>query len=150
MNRVGARVSVNANRYLGFEAEAGYDFAEEFTENFTNSSGTVTINRSDIRILHGMFGPVLSTGRGPIRLFVTAKGGALDFRFDPRPVTFRTFGSSVSGLRADDVNAVFYPGAGAEAHAGPIGLRLDVGDEIYFNNGARHNLRVTFGPFLRF
>ena len=28
--------------------------------------------------------------------------------------------------------------------------RLDVGDEIYFNNGSHHNLRVAFGPVFRF
>ena len=33
---------------------------------------------------------------------------------------------------------------------GPIGFRLDVGDEIYFNDSAHHNLRVTFGPTIRF
>jgi hypothetical protein len=29
-------------------------------------------------------------------------------------------------------------------------LRLDVGDEMYFNHGAHHNLKVMFGPYLRF
>jgi hypothetical protein len=33
---------------------------------------------------------------------------------------------------------------------GAIGLRADVGDEIYFNNGTHNNLRVTFGPTFRF
>jgi hypothetical protein len=33
---------------------------------------------------------------------------------------------------------------------GPFGLRVDGGDEIYFDGGARHNLKVTFGPVLRF
>jgi len=45
---------------------------------------------------------------------------------------------------------VFYPGGGAEAFLGPIGFRLDVGDEIYFNDRAHHNLRVTVGPTIRF
>jgi len=43
-----------------------------------------------------------------------------------------------------------YPGGGVEAFLGPIGLRLDVGDEIYFLNGAQNNLRVTFGPHFKF
>lgn len=30
------------------------------------------------------------------------------------------------------------------------GLRLEAGDDTYFDNGARNNLRVTFGPTLRF
>ena len=42
------------------------------------------------------------------------------------------------------------PGAGVEASLGPVGLRLELGDDIYFNSGAHNNLRVTFGPILRF
>jgi hypothetical protein len=29
-------------------------------------------------------------------------------------------------------------------------LRLEAGDEIYLNNGAYNNLKVTFGPVVRF
>jgi hypothetical protein len=43
-----------------------------------------------------------------------------------------------------------YPGAGVEASLGPVGLRFEMGDDIYFNNGAHNNLRITFGPILRF
>jgi hypothetical protein len=71
----------------------------------------------------------------------------MDFRFDNRPATFDTFASSVEGLRSRNVNAVFYPGGGLEGHIGPVGLRLDVGDEMYFNNGTHNNLRVAFGPY---
>jgi hypothetical protein len=148
---VGARLGLNANRYLSFEAEAAYDFDQAFAENFTNNgTGTVTVNRSDLRILHGLFGPVLSTGHGPIRAFVTVKGGGIDFNLDNSPATFGTFASSVSNIRASNVDALLYPGGGIEAHVGPIGLRLDAGDEIYFASGAHHNLRLTFGPIFRF
>ena len=129
---VGARVGLNANRYLSFEAEAAYDFDQAFTQNFTNNgTGTVSIDRTDVRILHGLFGPVLSTGHGPIRAFITVKGGGMSFDVEGGPATIGTFSSSVSNLRASNVNAVLYPGGGIEAHAGPLGLRLDVGDEIY-------------------
>jgi hypothetical protein len=70
--------------------------------------------------------------------------------FSSAPVTFSTFTSSVAGLRTDSVVGVFYPGGGIEAYLGPIGLRVDVGDETYFQSGAHHNLRVTFGPQIRF
>ena len=33
---------------------------------------------------------------------------------------------------------------------GPIGVRAEIGDDIFINNGAHNNLRVTFGPQLRF
>jgi len=148
---LGGRLAVNANRYVALEGELGYDFNQVFGEGFTDPiSGSVTLQRSNLRILHGLFGPTLQTGHGPIRAFLTVKGGFMNFRFDPRPATFDTFASSVTDLRTSNVNAVLYPGGGLEGHLGPIGLRLDVGDEIYFNNGARNNLRVAFGPMIRF
>ena len=148
---VGGRLALKPSRYFGLEAEMNYDFDQDFNEGFANTgTGTVTINRSDYRILNGLFGPTVSTGHGPLRFFLTAKGGFVDFQFSNAPATLGTFTSSVSNLRADHVNGAFYPGGGVEAHVGPIGLRLDVGDEMYFNNGTHHDLRVTFGPTIRF
>ena len=102
-----------------------------------------------MRILHGMVGPKLQTS-GPVRVFVTVKGGFTNFRFDPRPATFSTFTSSVDNLRAGNVNATFYPGGGVEAFLGPIGLRVDVGDEIIFAHGAHHNWRMPGGSLVKF
>jgi hypothetical protein len=148
---LGGRLALKPSRYFGFEAEMNYDFDQDFNEGFNNTgTGTVTIVRSDYRILHGLFGPTLSTGHGPVRFFVTAKGGFIDFNFSNAPATFGTFTSTVSGLRSNNWNGAFYPGGGVEAHVGPIGLRLDVGDEMYFNNGTHNNLRVTIGPTFRF
>jgi hypothetical protein len=148
---LGGRAAFNANRYIGFEAEMSYEFDQAFSEEFTPpGSGTVIVERSNLRILDGLFGPTFSTGPGPVRLFVTVKGGFMNFRFDPRPATFATFTSSVTDLRASDVDGALYPGAGVEGFIGPLGLRLDVGDEIYFNGGAHNDLRITFGPSIRF
>src|ERR1700680_1154559 len=84
---LGGRAAFNVNRYVGFEADLAYDFNRAFSETFApTGTGTVTTVRSNLRVLDGLFGPTLSTGHGPIRLFVTAKGGFIDFRFDPRPV----------------------------------------------------------------
>jgi len=58
--------------------------------------------------------------------------------------------SSIENLRANNVTGILYPGAGLEGHIGPVGLRLEAGDEIYFAGGRHHNPRVAFGPFLRF
>ena len=119
-----------------------YDFNRVFTEGFTDTSGgTVTATNSNIRVLHGLFGPKLQTS-GPVKLFVTVKGGFANFRFDPTPASFSTFTSSVNNLRADNVNAALYPGGGVEAFLGPIGLRAEVGDEIIFVNGAHHNCLI--------
>lgn len=148
---VGARLSINASRRWQIEAEMNYDFAESFAEGFTGPSGTVEgFSTSSLRILHGMAGPKFQTGGGPVRLFLTVKGGADDFMFSNAPVTFSTFTSSVAGLRASSVDGVLYPGGGIEAFLGPIGLRLDVGDEIYFESGPHNNLRIAIGPTIRF
>lgn len=92
----------------------------------------------------------MNIGHHAIQPFVTLKGGFVDFRIDGAPATLGTFFSSVNGLRARNVNGVLYPGGGLRGHLGPIGLRLDVGDEIYFNQGAHNNLRVALGPVIRF
>jgi len=148
---VGARLSINVSRRWQIEPEMNYDFAESFSEGFTGPSGTVVgFSTSRLRILHGMIGPKFQTGGGAFRAFVTVKGGGDDFMFSSAPVTFSTFASSVGGLRTNNVVGVVYPGGGIEAYLGPLGLRIDVGDEIYFQSGAHNNLRVTFGPSIRF
>jgi hypothetical protein len=147
---LGGRAAVNVAHHVQLEAEMAYDFNKAFTEGFTDTSGgTIATQSSNIRVLHGLFGPKLQTS-GPVRVFVTVKGGFANFRFDPAPASFNTFTSSVNNLRANNVDAAFYPGGGVEAFLGPIGFRLEVGDEIIFANGARSNWKVTFGPQLRF
>lgn len=147
---LGGRAAVNFTRHLQFEAEMSYDFNKVFTEGFTDTTGgTVAVQNSNIRVLHGLFGPKIQTS-GPVRLFVTLKGGFTNFRFDPEPASFSTFTSSVNNLRANNVDGTLYPGGGVEAFLGPIGLRLEVGDEIIVVNGAHNNWKVSFGPQFRF
>src|ERR1700686_1597392 len=145
----GGRAGFIVASHLQIEAEMAYDFNQVFTEVFTNTTGTITTQNSNIKVLHGLFGPKLQTN-GPVRVFVTVKGGFTNFRFDPRPASFSTFTSSVDNLRTNNVSGTLYPGGGVEAFLGPIGLRVDVGDEIIFSNGAHHNWKVTFGPQIRF
>src|SRR5215472_8927847 len=38
-----------------------------------------------------------------------------------------------------------FGGEGVEGFFGPIGLRLEVGDDICFDHGSRNNLRMTIG-----
>ena len=57
---------------------------------------------------------------------------------------------STSGDPGSGTFGALYPGAGIEGHVGRVGLRLDVGDMIYFDNGARNNLKVSVGPYIRF
>lgn len=147
---VGARLGFNVNPYVQLEGEMAYDFDQAFNSNFSSSGGAVSVQRSHFRVVDGLFGPKFQTNRGPVRLFVTAKGGFIHFGFGSGPVTPGSFSGEVGNLEATNMNAVFYPGGGAEAFWGPIGLRLDVGDEIYFNHGGHNNLRVAIGPTIRF
>jgi len=54
------------------------------------------------------------------------------------------------GLGNGGTYFALYPGGGIEAFAGPIGIRLEVGDDVFFNGGAHNNLRATIGPQFRF
>jgi hypothetical protein len=74
----------------------------------------------------------------------------MDFRLSPSLLPLSTVESTLLGLRTTSLNVAMYPGAGVEVSLGPVGLRLELGDDIYFNSGAHNNLRVTFGPILRF
>ena len=152
---VGGRLSVNVHPNVQLEGEMSYDFARNFTERFTlgpagSPTGSTGFSRTGIRILHGLFGPKFQTGGEAIRAFGTIKGGFVNFRLDDRPATFGTFTSSVDSLRTDNVNGVVYPGGGVEFYLGPIGIRGEAGDEIYFNHGAHNNLRVAIGTNIRF
>jgi hypothetical protein len=148
---LGIRAAFTSYKLLKFEAQMSYDFDQAFTEGFTNTStGTVTLSRSGMRILHGEIGPKLDLGHGAIRPFVTLKGGGIHFGINNAPANIGTVVSTIGNLRSNNVSPVLYPGGGLEGHLGPLGLRLDAGDEIYFNHGAHHNLSIGFGPYIRF
>jgi len=150
MAGLGGRVGYKAFSRVMLEGEMSYDFDQAFTDHCVSTGCTVTVANSSLKVLHGLFGPKIVAGHGAIRPFVTLKGGFVNFRLDPRPATFGTFTDSVNNLRANNVSGAIYPGAGVEGHLGPVGLRLEAGDEIYFAGSAHHNVRVAFGPFLRF
>jgi hypothetical protein len=148
---LGARLSFRAYKRIKLEGQMAWDFNQAFSEGFTDTgTGTVTVQRSGLRVLHGEFGPKINIGHHNIQPFVTLKGGFINTRFSDSPATLRSFFSSVNGLRRNDVSGVLYPGGGLQGHLGPIGLRLDVGDEMYFNGGTHHNLAIAFGPTFQF
>ncbi|MBI2677234.1 MAG: hypothetical protein HYX28_00470 [Candidatus Koribacter versatilis] len=151
---VGARVGFNVHKHVQLEAEMGYEFTQTFIEECTGCPLPAPIpEKSDLRILHALFGPKFQTGGddAKARFFVTVKGGFTRIGISDRPVTFGNFFTSVEGLRANNVNGTLYPGVGAEFYLGPVGLRFDVGDEmIFFDSGRSDNLRITAGPHFRF
>lgn len=141
---LGGRFGVNVHPNVQLEAEMAYDFERNFDSQVDLGGGVFETQRSPLRMIHGLFGPKFQVGTGAVRAFVTAKGGFLNFS------TRRELAGQFAGIPNGDTNGVFYPGGGIEMFAGPIGLRVDIGDEIYFDDGANHNLRVTAGPQFRF
>lgn len=144
----GARAAFNTSHHVQIEAEMNYDFERNFTT-ITNNGGTTSFVTTKVRPLTGLFGPKFETP-GPFKFFVTGKVGFIDFTTSGAAVTPGTVGNAIAGVGSGGTHLAVYPGAGIEGFWGPFGLRLDVGDEVFFNNGTFNNLRVTFGPQIRF
>ena len=146
---LGGRLGFNVNNHLQFEGDIGYDFAKNFTTTSSNGLST-SFGSSDVRLLRGLFGPKIQTGVGPARAYLVLKGGFLNFGVSHKgPAT--SFTNSFGGVLNGNTNGAFYPGAGVEFFIGHVvGLRAEAGDLMYFDNGANHNLNVTFGPVFRF
>ena len=149
---IGARFGYRVHRDVLLEGEFAYDYGINFDEAYRNiANGNITaIERTSIGVTLGLIGPKLQPSGGGLRPYVTLKGGFVDFRLSPSLLPYSDVASTVFGLRTSSLNAAIYPAAGIEATLGPVGLRLEAGDEIYFNSGAHDNLRITFGPILRF
>jgi len=142
---LGGRVGFNVHPNVSLEAEGAYDFQRNVDTQVSFTNGTFSSVRSRLRMAHFMFGPKFTVGTSsPVRVFVTAKGGLLNFSTDTN------FGNQVTNVPFSDTNGVFYPAGGIEFFAGWFGARFEAGDEMYFDHGANHNLRVTAGPTIRF
>lgn len=149
---LGARLGYRVHRSVMLEGELAYDYGFNFNEAYRNlADGNIAaIERTSIGLTHGLIGPKLQPSGGGFRPFVTLKVGFMDFRLTPSLLPDSGVASAILGLRTSNVNAALYPAGGVEATLGPLGLRLEAGDELYFNDGPHNNLRITFGPILRF
>jgi hypothetical protein len=149
---IGGRFGYRLHHNVMLEGELAYDYGINFDEAYHNiSNGDIAaIERTSIGVTHGLFGPTLEPAKGGFRPFVTLKGGFVDFRFSTSLLPYSNLASAILGIRTSRLNAAIYPGGGLEASLGPVGLRFELGDEIYFNNGGHNNLRITFGPMVRF
>jgi hypothetical protein len=149
---IGGRFGYRLHHNVMLEGELAYDYGINFDEAYRNiSNGDIAaIERTSIGVTHGLFGPTLEPAKGSFRPFVTLKGGFVDFRFSTSLLPYSNLASAILGIRTSSLNAAIYPGGGLEASLGPVGLRFELGDEIYFNNGGHNNLRITFGPIIRF
>lgn len=149
---LGTRFGYRVYPGIMLEGEFAYDYGLNFDEACRNlSAGNVTaIERTSIGVTQGLIGPKIQRSAGHLHPYATLKAGFADFRLSPSLLPYSNVASSIFGLRTSNLNAALYPAAGVSATVGPVGLRLEAGDEIYFNRGPHHNLRITFGPILRF
>jgi len=143
---IGGRLAVNMNHWVALEGDFAYDFSQQFAS--PNGTTFTTNTVGNLRLLQGMAGPKFQTGIGPVKAFVVLKGGFVNFGVSG--ISGAAFRSQVANVPAGNTDAVFYPGAGVEFFAGRFGVRAEVGDEMYFDNGANHNLKISFGPQFRF
>jgi hypothetical protein len=144
---VGARAAFNVNPRVQLEAEMSYDFARNFTSTFSNGVTTEVV-RTNLRPLQALFGPKFQTSAGPFRAFATFKAGFINFSTSNSGAA-SGFNTALGAVTAGDTRPAIYPGVGVEGFWGLFGLRLEAGDSIYFDNGTRNNLKITFGPAIR-
>jgi hypothetical protein len=145
---LGGRAGFNVSQNVQLEAEMAYDFEKAFTTDVQNGD-TITAVRTKTRVLHGLFGPKFQTGSGNFKAFATGKVGIISFSSTNQNPS-QGFVGSLDAVNNGSAKLAVYPGGGIEGFWGPIGLRLEAGDEIYFDHGARNNLRVSAGPAFRF
>jgi hypothetical protein len=147
----GGRANANITSILQIELEGAYDFKYPQFQT-AQQIGAVVLTSSKLGILHGNAGLKLQTRGGS--LFVFVKGGVNQYRVESQVATALGVPVTLSVVQLPDrefVKGIFYPGGGIGFHAGPLGIRLDIGDEIRWSGGsANHSLRVTFGPTFRF
>ena len=147
---LGGRINFNIHRYLQFEFETGYDFKHP-SFRVTNTVTGALLTNTQLGVLHVNSGLKLQSPGGSFFFFL--KGGGNRFDTELTSITVNsvpTVSTLTQGAQNSYWKGVLYPGVGIGFHAGPLGIRLDAGDEIYWASGARHNLRFTFGPTIRF
>jgi hypothetical protein len=144
---LGGRAGFDVTPNVSIEGEMAYDFQRNYTTTCSNCISSTFVT-SKARVLHGFFGPKFQTGSGPFRVFVTGKAGFDNFGITNQnaPTGF----TSTVGLGNGATYFALYPAAGFEAFTGPIGIRAEAGDDVFFHNGGHNNLRVTIGPQFRF
>ena len=134
------------------EGEFAYDHGLNFDESYRNviNGNIVAIEHTAVGVTQGAIGPKIQRPTGHLHPYATLKAGFVDFRLSPSLLPYINVASSIFGIRTCSLNAALYLAGGISATVGPLGLRFEAGDEIYFNSGPHHNLRITFGPIIRF
>jgi opacity protein-like surface antigen len=151
---LGGRVGFNVGTYSAIEAEMNYDFEQNYVSTVSTSTGSTTTSTtitSKVRPITGLFGPKFQFGSsGPFRAFLEGKAGFIDFNVSNNAPSPNSFANAVPGIGGSGTHLALFPGGGVEFFGGPLGLRVEAGDEVWINNGANNNLRITFSPTFRF
>jgi hypothetical protein len=147
---LGGRAGIDLVPHVTLEGDLAFDFNRAFTNGFSYDGGGASFITSGVKTLDAFFGPRYTITHGRIRPFVELKAGFIDYMFNNVPVGSTSTSNGIQNLLNQNVNAALLAGGGVEGKVGPVGLRLDVADQMYFNHGAQQGLRVTFGPVIRF
>jgi hypothetical protein len=145
---IGGRIGFAVRSNVSLEAEGAYDFRRSFTANIPTAIPPKTFP-ADFRTTLGLFGLKVHSS-GPVRVFGTVKGGFVNFSIGNPSSVSTGFTNTINNITDGDTHGVFYPGGGVEAFAKWFGVRAEIGDMMWFQNGAHNNLRITFGPQIRF
>jgi hypothetical protein len=146
----GGSLSFNLGRYAALEGGVAYDLERTFTNTSSTTVGTtttITTTHNGLHLFQGLFGPKFQTALGPARVYGTVKGGFLNFGVGTNNLS--SFTNQVGSVPNGDTNGVLYPGVGVE-FGKRFGIRAEIGDMIYFDNGANHNLKFMIGPKISF
>lgn len=148
---IGGRVGGQILPHTTLEGELSYDFNRAFVNPFTEvSGGSVSYITSGVKTLQGFVGPRVTYEHGRIHPFAELKVGFVNYEFN-NTLGYTSVSNQVENLRNQNVNPAILLGGGLEGKiAGPVRLRMDVGDQMYFNHGAQQGLKVTVGPYVRF
>src|SRR5258708_20298487 len=85
MAGIGGRVGYKAFSHVMLEGEMSYDFDQAFTDHCLSTRCTVTVANSSLKLLHGLFGPIIEATNRAIHPFCTLKRTFLHLR----PATLR-------------------------------------------------------------
>ena len=146
----GGNLGFNLGRFVQLEGTMAYDFERNFVSSTTTSFGTTSsFQNTRFRILDGFFGPKFQTGVGPVKAFVSVKPGFANFDVTNRGVA-TGFSNAVSNVPEGNTHFALLPSGGVEFFfAKRLGIRAEVGDAIYWENGSHSNLNLRFGPQIR-
>ena len=135
------------NRHLALEGEFSYDFNRTLNETTIDPlTGALGTNKSRMHATNFLGGISVSRPSPKIRPFFTMKMGLMTINPSSLPPGLISTNEQMNQIRASHGNFAIFSAGGVEAYSGKWGFRLDVGDEIYFLNGANSNFRITFGP----